>query len=562
MMNEEFPELRAFTDDEKHKYYKEKLTYFYYFFTRTTHMNEIKTGFDDFINVLKSDIIKNEPEYKIYLSWIYKLTLHTRDQFNGKGEHDISYMIIDVLYAHFPELAMKCLRQFVIPTIDGYSLGSWRDIKYLCEYTKNQDLIEECIELINNTFMDDITKVVELIKTENITSKEIRTKVTNVAKWIPREHKKFDWLFERLVLNWTYKHCPQILKYCKTTDSYQAALRKCKKKYRILVSTMNILLDTTEVKLCSQNWNIIKIENIPQIAFEKYKSSLCKYIFEPADKIFENDFYSETNMKRLECSLKIKDFLNNKYYPMGAYEPNRIRSKYVPFSIPLCNIIKEAFSLLDKGTEIQIDILNNQWLQITNILGGEILGNIIPVIDMSFYSKQTDSYYTAIGLALLVAERSIFENRIMVIDNQLSWVNLQEDIKLFDKIKKLCDETKSRISTISNRTEILEEFINYIDESKMKKHEVGYMSMVFFQTTEWNEELHKITTDVFYDKGYPSPKMVYWNLYQMNKNPVLPGPINKANCVFLSGHNPRLILDLTLGSIFDIIDNKYEEEKT
>lgn len=539
MQTEEYPELSI---PNKHEYYKEQIVFFYYFFSRTQHIHIIRERFEDFIQVLKSDMQIKKEEYEPYLFDIYKLTIHTRDQYKGKGEHDISYMIIDILYKYFPDIALASLYQFLYPCYYNQPLGSWRDIKYLCEYTQNDSLINACIEIMNSALSKDI-----LIIGENMTTNivEIKKKISNLAKWIPRENKRFNWLFEKLVIDWYNKYHPHLLKYCRTNDSYQAALRKCKMKYRTIISSLNKVLDTTEIKLCSQEWNKLNIENIPQIAFEKYKANLCKIIFDSPDKIFDKGFYNEVNMKRLECSLKIKKHLNDKYYPMGEFEPQRPHSKYIPFSIPLPTIIKEAFSLLDKNQEIQVDILNNKWSQLSDIIGNEPLNNMLPIIDMSFHSKQTDSYYSAIGLAILIAERSTFGKRIMVIDNQLSWINLDRETNLFAKIKRIHEETKNRILTTSNHNGVITEFLKYISESQITNKEVKEISLVFFQSSPWNESLHKDTTDLFYDNGIQSPKMIYWNTCQTNNNMLLPGPINGSNYILLSGHNANLISNLS-----------------
>jgi hypothetical protein len=230
---------------------------------------------------------------------------------------------------------------------------------------------------------------------------------------------------------------------------------------------------------------------------------------------------------------------------MGEFEPQRPHSKYIPFSIPLPTIIKEAFSLLDKNQEIQVDILNNKWSQLSDIIGNEPLNNMLPIIDMSFHSKQTDSYYSAIGLAILIAERSTFGKRIMVIDNQLSWINLDRETNLFAKIKRIHEETKNRILTTSNHNGVITEFLKYISESQITNKEVKEISLVFFQSSPWNESLHKDTTDLFYDNGIQSPKMIYWNTCQTNNNMLLPGPINGSNYILLSGHNANLISNLS-----------------
>jgi len=542
MYEEEYPELPIV---EKHKYYKERIVYFYYFLSRTQNIDILRSYFDDFIQVLKTDIEKDTNQYEKYIYQIYNLILHTRDQFQGKGEHDVSYMIIDVFFNHFPDIASTCLKEWFYSSYRERTIGSWRDIKYLCEYTKNEDLIELCVNLTNDTLTKDVETYSTFITPLHNLTKDIRKNISSVAKWIPRENKRFGWLFEKLAINWSKKSIPYLFKNCKIgTNSYRSAICKAKMIYRKTISEMNKILDTTEIKLCSQKWNKLTIENIPQLAFVKYKSALCKYIFDKPDKILESSFYNEKNMNRLECSLKIKKFLNDKYHPDGEFEENRSHSTYTPFSIPLSNLIKEAFSLIKNKNDIQIDILNSQWSRLSSIIGRDNLENMIPIIDMSYLSKQTDSYYTAIGFACLVAERSTFGRRILVIENNLISINLQNEISLFGMINKIKEETKNQIHTASDPIHALQELVKLTNKAQLNRKEMNNLTLVYYQTIPWTnkENLHTMIMDLFTIKKCPN--MIYWNLCQTNKKMVLPGNINQEKCVFLSGHNANLISNL------------------
>lgn len=531
----DFPVLEPGPKDD---YYREKIVYFYYNLTRTKDLTTLASQFDDFVQVLKKDVSTNKT-YEQYAFIIYQLTLQTRDQYNGKGEHDVSYLLIDVLFKHLPNLAIACLYQFVFPCYKNQAYGSWRDIKHLCHYTNNEKLIEECIEIMNDALTKDL-----LIIGKHNSMDSAKKELSNIAKWIPRENKKFGWLFERLAIDWSNKYYPYLLK---NPSTYDGALRKAKMKYRRLIAGINTIKDTVEIKLCSGLWNKIDIHSIPQLAFSKYKNALCKYVFDSPDKIFEKSFYSETNMKRLECSLKTKRHLAYKYYPEGEFEPNRPHASYVPFTQPIGALTKRAFELIDQKRELEINILNNEWSQICGIVNAKSLENMIPIIDMSFLSKSTDGYYSAIGLALLLAQRSTISKRILVIDNQLSWVNLQDETNFLAMIKKIREDTKSRTSTACNFTGTIKEFIKYVDESKLSNVKIRDMTLIYFHTQPLEENTHSNIINLFYLGGligsrnliFPCPKMVYWNLSTTTSS--CPSAINSKNSILLSGHNANLI---------------------
>ena len=100
---------------------------------------------------------------KVYLSCLYRMIGHTRDIIDGKGEYNLTYMMIHTWYEFYPELAffaLKCLVDLEDKNVHQY--GSWKDIKYFCEYCKsqcadvNQPLIKYAIQLLNDQLKKDM----------------------------------------------------------------------------------------------------------------------------------------------------------------------------------------------------------------------------------------------------------------------------------------------------------------------------------------------------------------------------------------------------------------------
>ena len=129
---------------------------------------------------------------KDYLSILYKMIGHTRDIVDGKGEYTLTYMMIYAWYNFFPQLskfALKCLVD--LGDINIHQYGSWKDIKYFCQYCKNKsmndnhDLIIYAIEITNQQLRKDHSN---LISNSN--------DVSLAAKWVPREKSSFGWLFQ------------------------------------------------------------------------------------------------------------------------------------------------------------------------------------------------------------------------------------------------------------------------------------------------------------------------------------------------------------------------------
>ena len=76
-------------------------------------------------------------DFKKYITIIYKMIGYTRDIIAGKGEYELTFMMIRYFYSFFPELAIEFIPTLVQMENKEHSYGSWKDLKYLCNHCKN-----------------------------------------------------------------------------------------------------------------------------------------------------------------------------------------------------------------------------------------------------------------------------------------------------------------------------------------------------------------------------------------------------------------------------------------
>lgn len=231
--------------------------YFYFYNYRDSSGSDSKilsNRFGHILQRLKQNIHANIDGSLEYLILFYRLLGHTRFTLYGKGEHELSYLMLLNWYKYFPALAIYAIHRFV-KCIDGQStqFGSWRDIKYLCQFiSMHSDLQQEhsfidiCCDIMNSQLDLDLS-IQHMYALPNH-----RQSISNVAKWIPREHKHFDWLYNKLLLHWIRKNKPYILNTA-TDSSYFSAVNKSKRLYRKKISFLNKILDTTQINLCANN---------------------------------------------------------------------------------------------------------------------------------------------------------------------------------------------------------------------------------------------------------------------------------------------------------------------
>jgi hypothetical protein len=269
---EEFPKY-CLSDISSH--FQEQIVYIYLNTIRKTsniHIKDLASQFCELLLFLKQDLSENR--YK-YIDLVYRLVLHTRDIIGGKGEHDVFYMMIYELHRLFPSLSIYLLHNYV-----GQSIGCWRDIKYLCNYVRSvspwesdDSLIYSCIEIVNRQLKKDIESWRFSLNAGS------RKHISNIAKWIPREKKRFNWLFEKLAINWCNNYGRWKLE--DNNYNYFSALNKCKRQYRKIIARMNKILDTTEIKQCYQLWDTINVDKVS-------KYTIMKQLFKIADYNFIN----------------------------------------------------------------------------------------------------------------------------------------------------------------------------------------------------------------------------------------------------------------------------------
>ena len=176
---------------------------------------------------------------------VYKLAGFTRDIINGKGEQQLAFMLIWCQWNHYPELAIGTVRSLFLledtELNEIHPYGSWKDVKYLCNYIRDRSDNNTEHLIINYA----INLAVERIKKDEVKFNSNQP-ISLVARWIPREtSKKFGWIFTKFAKN-LYPH---IIRTAANYDKMRQAVKKCKTLARKLLSKLNKYLDTTQIKI-------------------------------------------------------------------------------------------------------------------------------------------------------------------------------------------------------------------------------------------------------------------------------------------------------------------------
>ena len=525
-----FDNTRYVKGEKGHKQYdwseniQEKITEFYFQLVR----NSDESLENKFIELL-TQINTNTTKYKNELILLYKITAHTRDIVDGKGEMDLCWMQLYNWWKINPKTAYF-LTDKIVYMKGFHQYGCWKDIKYLCDYIhkksndKNHEYINYLISLTNFYLR-------KLLKDKNNNSLKL------LIKWIPREKsKRFGWIFIKLAKEYNKK-------YIDTAENDERKMIKAVKKscmeYRKLIANLNKQLKTVQINMCNKTWSQIEIKNITSKTMNKNMTAFLN--LKKKDGVM---IERSSDQDRKDCANNLKNYL----------ELAKNKDTNIKINGKRCNVyeyVRDAIKY--KDSEIQKDIINAQWEDNKN--NNTELGKIIPMVDVSG-SMECDNcipLYNSIGLGIRISEKThkAFKNRIMTFSSNPKWIILEEDMTFCDKVQKV------KHSEWGMTTDIYKAFRAILDVIKINKiptEDVADLTLAIFSDMQINQAIGQKEFSVLYDNiktmfevaglesvyktPYQVPHILFWNLRQTSG---FPSKTTTKNTTMLSGYNSSLL---------------------
>jgi len=506
--------------------------------TRTSDESSVEKQLHSLLNTLiRPNSIIMAALCKELLVTLYKMIGHTRDIIDGKGEYSLTYMMIYTWYDFYPELAKYALFSCVLPEIDEatgaykkeHPYGSWKDLKYFCNYAKNRGwndshpMFVYATNLINTQLALDVSAYQENRYND----------ISLLCKWIARETSdKFGWMHSACATNYFQSY----LLTANNPDSLQKAVTKAKMNYRKLIANVNKALNTIQIKQCAGDWSNINFDKTTSITFSKQKKAFLN--------VTKNGTPRSQFEDRINCAKNFRDFIDNS----KNYE-KPIKGK----RIGLNSFAKQALELLDQAqtdeTILEIDLLNSQWRN--NSMQNGALGNFIVMVDVS-ESMMRDGgnpLNTAIALGYRIAEKSKLGKRIMTFSSKPTWLNL-DNCNDFVEAVKIIKNADSSMNT--NFYSALDMILNSCIENKLEASVVSDMVLVILSDMQMDvaseeniSNLYSIMEQKYNDAGiravgspYKPPHILFWNLRSTNG---FPCTTSENNVSMLSGFSPSLL---------------------
>ncbi len=315
-------------------------------------------------------------------SLAYNLIGHMRDRYHGKGSRETSYSMVYIWYCFMDKNeALSMITSFVKTKI-----GCWKDMKYICAYIWNKTdsnshpIIDHCISL----------SIHQLMKDYLVFCKKTEEKISNVAKWIPRESSAYHWVYEKMWKHWMLCNYPYLLKNARAHNKGRQIFRKW-------LSALNAHLETKEIKETQKKWNEIPVSKMSYMNL--WKLALSK-------DIYRKDHTIETKDKK-------NAFKNNaRFHILTQCQGNN--------TISLDEYVKMGCMILDdeECDPMRISLINYLWK--TQVESGAKLEAVIPILNIyvdndEVYSSSMNSQICgAIGISCMIAQKSKIPNRILL----------------------------------------------------------------------------------------------------------------------------------------------------
>ena len=363
------------------------------------------------------------------LKLLFKLIVYSRDIHGGLGEREISNCMLFIWKYHFPVPTAFCLHNMVMSSSGEPPFGSWRDIKGFCNFIRKHSekgeedpFIETCIGFMNHQLDSDLHSWNDAYKNDAYKNETVKVGVSLVSRWIPRESSANKWLFERCSIQWIRAYRPHYLESIGNSHiRFQKAFNKGKKEYRQICSFLSKLSDTLQIKQCSNQWDKIEPEHIPMKAMSMQQNSLLN--IGANGKIRH---HTANSITRQACAITIQSWwLTHK--------------TKLPVYIEMGTIIKQAISV---SHPYQIYRMECLWTSILDQIPD--MPYMIPVLDMSLFHTDIESFYNALGMALAISCKStIFGNqkRLLAFDKTAHFVSLTGNLsQMMDIMKPIFHE--------------------------------------------------------------------------------------------------------------------------
>jgi len=476
-------------------------------------------------------------EHIQYLILLFKLIGYTRDIYHGKGEQDLTYLMIFVFYQYFPIPALYLLNllpQLFEADIDSSNIcslpyGSWKDIPRFCKFVRyfsklgeKDPLIDTVIGFMNHQIDIDFDTWKKLIdKYDQDSSNPMKLvepvrpnpqdHISLACKWSPREHSSMHWLFERCVIQWVRSVKPHYFKSVTCESQFQSAFKKAKSEYRKMISRMSKDWQIPQIHQCARSWKNIQPSHVSSYTLHNNRRAFLNIDSKGniRNKTMKDD-------DRTLCAANFEKFFLDGFPVYNGHTQNQNPNNKVYHNIDLSKLFK---SIVHKSPHLTEQyFLQKTWIN-TILSISSPMDYILPVFDLSLFS--TPYYYSALGVASVLSHVSYsggasIGKRMISFDSSPSWIDLDgfqfNIIDMVEHIHLLASQKHIGSSVLAS----MELIVQCLLTSRTDIQDISKLVLVII--SDFNhiyefQQVHESVVSLFEKNNIVAmPKIVYWNV--------------------------------------------------
>ena len=487
------------------------------------------------------------PRNRNGLELLYRAIHYIRDPIRGLGEYHLAYTCIWVWYFYYPKLAKFAFHSFLFQSsIDSKQIGSWKDVKYFSNYifqrtnNKQHPLIQYACKLMSDQIKKDNKEYSIYLQSShtkyysNNRNNYIIPTISLASKWCPRENKKYNWIFKKIVEIYYNIH-PH------TKASYRV---KYYRKFRKIIAKLNRYNDTLEINQCSRNWANIKYSKVPSCAWKRYILSFMN----------KNESKQKNTPDRKEATIHFYNYMIQYYLnDVSLQNPETVNKVIQRSTIE----DKDLYDIVD------VSVRFRSWGTLRPIIPNYIfrkkcsfqtsLPNFIPFLNI--HSVENVSYTEMVNMisrVLYISEKtsSSLRNRILIsVQNRMKWLYIGKEVvfrnnkveiqpcTIMEKVDIIWDsiielqteqpllsahDTKNgnntRIPSDYSTLQAIAFMIDSIIETGLENNAIEKLRFVYISDQDLEIETHMSIQKMFKNAGlrskqkkeFPTPHIIVW----------------------------------------------------
>lgn len=290
-------------------------------------------------------------------------------------------------------------------------------------------------------------------------------------------------------------------------NKLRKAFKMTPKDYRkFLVENTKVV----ESKMCENKFDEIDFNQVPSLAMARYTNAFKR----KAEKSYEK-YKEDLSSNKLQAK-------TNSLYPY------------------------DVLKTLKNGDEQMAEL---QWRDLPDFIAE---CNVLPLVDVSgsmvqYIGTSTTAIDVSISMGIYIAEKQKgdFKNLLLTFETKPSFVDLSKLKTLKEKYDKTL---QAPWGGSTNLKAAFSEILNLAIKYKIPQNEMPEILMIFSDMefdsacSDKSNTVYETCEEMFKEKGYELPIVVFWNLVSRNKH--MPVQFDTNGTLLLSGLSPFIIKDV------------------